>query len=259
MSTSRKILIFETSYTLTNYLLKYWAEIVSQAIAERERFTAVLSGGRTPVEFYCKLSGIKNFDQWRKTHIFLTDERFVSWDEEESNYGMIKNNLLNYVDIPLSHGHPVDTSLENAAVSAKAYESELKQFFSLQDGMVPVFDLMFLGLGEDGHTASLFPEGKEVNEAKRLVVDASIAKLKHSRISLTLPVINNARHIIVLVCGRQKARIFKELIAQDSHLPAARIKPAQGELTYVLDKDAASEISFGDDFTHQGEAIAMML
>ncbi len=256
MSDRRKIFIFENQYTLTNYLLKQWVFVVKEAMDQRRQFTAALSGGRTPVEFYCRLSGLKDFELWRHTHIFLTDERFVVHDHSDSNFQLIKKNVFDYVNIPDANIHPVNTAVESSEASARAYEKELIQFFKLTlDGEWPRFDFMLLGLGTDGHTASLFPEEKEVNEVKRLSVSVNREKLEHQRISLTLPVINNARNIVFLVHGSSKAKIIKKIIDREKQFPASHVDPLNGELVFLLDKDAAKELSYQNSYSHCGQAI----
>jgi len=256
MSRHRKIFIFENQYALTNYLLKQWMIIAKEAVERQKQFTVALSGGRTSVEFYCRLSGLEDFDLWKHTHIFLTDERFVPCDHAESNFQLIKKNIFDYVNIPDENIHSVNTALESPEVSAKSYEKELIQFFELtRQGEWPRFDFMLLGLGEDGHTASLFPEGEEFNEMNRLAVPVNIEKLMNERISLTLPVINNARKIVFCACGRAKAGIIKRIIDEEKQFPASHVEPLNGELIFLLDKDAARELSYQDSYSHCGEAI----
>ena len=260
MSDHRKILIFENQYTLTNYLIKKWISLAEEAIKSRQQFTVALSGGNSPIEFYCKLSGLKMFNLWKDTHIFLTDERFVSSGHPDSNFYMIQKNILDYVNVGNSNIYPMVKHLENPELSAHNYEEEIIQFFEItQKGEFPRFDLMFLGLGEDGHTASLFPEGDSFKEMERLVVSENIKKLQHPRISLTLPVINNARNIIFFVVGASKAKIVKEIISRKKQFPASQVDPLNGELVFVLDRAAAQELSYQGSYTHEGDAIRVNL
>jgi len=254
MSQKRKILIFENTFTLADHALKMWIEIAQQSIEQHNRFTVALSGGRSPMEFYCKLSNYKDFDLWRRTHIFLGDERFVPHDDRNSNFKMIKQNLLDYVNIPQKNIHPIATDLKNVEVSANQYKNELVQFFEFKEN-APCFDLILLGIGGDGHTASLFSDDERIDDTEHLVLPVSLPHLKEERISLTLPVINNARNVITIVLGVNKADIVKELIKGKSDIPASKVELTNGQLTYLLDKEAAQKLSYLDSYSHEGQAI----
>jgi len=256
-SHKQKILIFENAFTLTEHLLKQWIEIAQQSIERNNRFTVALSGGRSPMEFYCRLSSLKDFNLWKRTHVFLGDERFVPIDDKSSNFKMIKENLLDYVNIPPENIHPIHTSQKNVEVSAEQYKNELIQFFEFKDANVPCFDLILLGIGIDGHTASLFPDDKNVNDIERFALPVSLPHLKEERISLTLPVINNARNVITLVLGAKKADIFKEIIEENGELPAAKIDLTNGQQIYLLDKEAAQKLPYRDSYSHEGQAIRL--
>ncbi len=241
MNNNKEILIFENRDKLADSVLGKWREISGRAIKDRGRFTVAISGGKAPVGFYRKLAACKSDLPWDKTHIFLVDERFVPFDDAESNYGMIKDKFLNQVKIPAENVHPIATGEETPRAAAEQYERDLKMFFQLREGEFPVFDLIMLGIGEDGHTASLFPESSALVENKRLVVETELSTLKYGRISLTLPVINKARKIIFLVAGGNAAGVFKKVIEEkNSRLPAAMVAPAEGELLFMVDKEANS-------------------
>ena len=256
MTAERKILIFENAHTLAEYLLKKWIEVAQAAIQQRGRFTVALSGGRSPMEFYCKLSALENFGLWQKTHIFLGDERFVPLDDEASNFKIIKASLLDYVNIPPENVHPIDTDQKNVDLAAQQYNNELVRFFEFKDNNLPVFDFMLLGIGTDGHTASLFPDDDQVNEAGRLVLPVSLGHLKNERISLTLPVINNSRNIIFLGLGTKKADILRKIIEEKQDLPASKVNPTNGRLTFLLDHEAAQQLSYQDAYRHEDQAIS---
>ncbi len=253
----KKILVFENTHILTNHLIKEWMRIADESIEMHGRFCAALSGGRSPVEFYCKLSGLRDLESWAKTHIFLADERFVPLDNKDSNFGMIKNNFLNFLDIPLENIHPIPTSEENVLVAAEEYKKTLLRFFPLKNNPIPRFDFILLGLGEDGHTASLYPQDNNVDDPNRIVLPVSLPHLKEERISLTLSVINNARYIFFLAQGKKKASIIKKVMEEKHSTPAAKVESAQGQLTFLLDKEAAAEFSYLDSplVTHHLEAV----
>ncbi len=250
----RKILIFENTYTLTEYLLEKWIEIARESVQRNNRFTVALSGGRSPMEFYCRLSNLKEFDLWQRTHIFLGDERFVPLDDDSSNFKMLKKSLLDYISIPPENVRPIKTNQKNVEISAEEYKNELAHFFEFKEAKTPCFDFMLLGIGTDGHTASLFPNDPRVYDTDRLVLPVSLPQLKEERVSLTLPVINNSRNIFTLVCGANKADIFQEILA-NSHLPITSVSPSSGQLIYLLDKEAAQKLSYHDSYLHEGNAI----
>jgi len=231
-------LVFDTSDEIWHYLGKSWKEISAKAIGENGYFCAALSGGKTPTGFYQYLSG-KHL-QWEKSHLFLVDERFVPWDSPESNYRMLQENLLGRIQIPRENIHPISTNQSSPEISARTYEEDLRRFFKLDENGIPEFDLVLLGIGEDGHTASLFPGTAAVKETKRLLVSVSPGNALMDRISLTLPVINNAWNVIFLVTGQRKRAVIKKIReGRDTTLPASMINPKRGRLLFLMDKEAA--------------------
>ncbi len=255
---NRKILIFESPHTLANYLLQQWGKISGDAIEQRSRFNVALSGGRSPLEFYCRLSGNKDYDLWKKTHVFMADERFVPPDDKDSNFRLLQENLFNYVNIPQENIHAIPTYYENVLMCVDHYKNEMQYAFNLKPNEWPCLDLVMLGMGEDGHTASLFPEDENVDDPNRMVLPVSIDHLKHERISLSLPVINHARNIIFVVQGHQKAEVLKQIIKEHKEVPVSKVKPIDGTLTFLLDKEAASQLSYLKSFTPDGQAISMI-
>jgi 6-phosphogluconolactonase len=240
----QRICIFNDSKELAAFLVIRWREIAEEAIARKGFFAAALSGGTTPSEFYRHLAELKDGFQWDKTHIFLVDERFVPPGDLDSNLELMQTLFLRVSNIPAGNVHAVVTDNSSISKAAELYEQELKQFFALSGKDFPVFDFVGLGIGVDGHTASLFPGYPEVAEKERMVVTSEHAGIKHKRISLTLPVINNAMNVFFIATGKEKAAIIKRVIEdKDRALPAAEVIPANGELTFVLDVEAASFIS----------------
>ncbi len=234
MNITYKVLAFKTKAAATDFAIKKWAALAEDSVKTEKRFTAAVSGGGTPQDFYRKLGMQKNLP-WDRTHIFLVDERFVPFNNAASNFGMIKESLIKNIHIPTANIHPIDTAEDSPDISATKYEAELNSFFALQSGEFPVFDLIILGVGEDGHTASLFPNDPAIFEEKRLAVAASNDKLEHKRVTISLPLINNARNIIFLVTGKNKAPVIKEILEKhQQQLPAARVMPQNGELFFIL-------------------------
>jgi 6-phosphogluconolactonase len=220
------------------YLLVSWQSIFRDAVERRGLFTVALSGGETPRDFYRRLSGIGN-PMWNNTHIFLVDERFVPFTHSESNFGMLNDLLLSGVDIRDKNCHPIPVEESSPERSAKKYEQEIRQFFGLRESELPEFDLILLGIGEDGHTASLFPGDDAVDDAMHLAQAVFHGSSRCGRITLTLPVLNNARNVMFLVMGEKKSRVLRKVIENDDSLPASRVRP-KGTLTFVVDQQAAS-------------------
>ncbi len=252
-----KVLIFESSFILANYLLKLWQGIAQQSIADHNQFNVALSGGRTPAEFYCRLSTIDDDALWQKTHLFLGDEHFVPAQDKENNFRMIKANLIDYIHIPRSHVHMIPTDVETAAVAAEHLKHELVGHFSYQRKSLPTFDLVLLGVGEDGHTASLFPGMENIADPNLVTVPVSLPHLKNDRISLSLSVINNARYVIFLVLGAHKNEIMHKILEENLICPASKVNPANGELIFLLDKEAARQLSKPFIYAHQQDAISV--
>lgn len=232
-------LAFDINDEIWHYLGKRWEEISAKAIAEKGYFSAALSGGKTPAGFYQYLSGRLDL-QWGKSHLFLVDERFVPWESPESNYRMLHENLLRRIQIPSENIHTIPTGQSSPDISAKTYEEEMRRFFKLDENSIPNFDLILLGIGEDGHTASLFPGADALKETKRLVVPVRPGESLMDRISLTLPVINNASNVIFLVSGQRKRVIMRRM--REGHnmaLPASMVNPERGRLLFLMDREAA--------------------
>lgn len=227
---------------ISAFLLAFWREAAQAAAARNESFSVALSGGTTPEFFYRQLAELKEKALWNMTNIFMADERMVPYDNIDSNYGKMKSLFLDQSGIRASNIHEVATGLLPHARAAAAYEAEIRQFFEIPDKHdTPIFDLVLLGIGEDGHTASLFPDAKELANSRRLAVPMKRESEDFGRVSLTLRVINNARNVIFLVTDKRKAEILKRVITgNDSSLPAARVAPHAGRLIFLLDKDAAS-------------------
>lgn len=205
-------------------------------------FSVALSGGNTPRRVYELLasSEFKNQINWQFVHLFFGDERPVRADHPASNYGMALGNLISRVPIPPGNVHPISGE-GTPQESAKSYQHELKSYFG--NSPWPRFDLVLLGMGEDGHTASLFPRTKALSEESAWVAANWVEKLQEFRITLTAPAINSAAQVIFLVTGENKAARLAEVLNgpfQPDLLPAQLIKPDQGELTWIVDATAAS-------------------
>jgi 6-phosphogluconolactonase len=237
---NRKVIILENAEKAAEFVAIKWMEIAETAIKETGRFIVALSGGKTPVTLYQKIADFQKPLPWDKTHVFIVDERFVPADHKESNYHMIQRTLLSRVKIPAENVHPMVTETSSPRDSAEKYEEELRSFFGIQKNEFPRMNLILLGMGEDGHTASLFPGANAVHEAEYLAVAViPLEKTKRERISLTLPLINNAENIIFLVTGNKKAAVVRDVLEKEMEsLPASRVKPNKGNLFFFLDEEA---------------------
>lgn len=222
------------------------------AAYRRENFFAcALSGGTTPQLMFRELARRAGESPipagfWNHIHLFWGDERDVPPDNPSSNYRAAREALLETIEIPACNIHRIMPERGGAVKAAEEYETELKTFFSLSKGGIPRFDLVFLGMGEDGHTASIFPASAALNENVRLVSAPWVAKLNAFRITLTPPAINNAACIIFLVTGAEKAGAVQQVLEgsyMPEQLPAQIVNPKSGKLIWLLDRAAASQIS----------------
>ena len=234
-----KLLVYETPEELDEAAARDFVARAEEAINGRGRFAVVLAGGSTPKATYEVLAqDYTDRLDWSKVHIFFGDERTVHPDHEDSNYRMVRETLLSHVRVGSVHRMRCELPPEEAAAD---YEEQLREFFGTNG--VPAFDLILLGLGKDGHTASLFPETSALDVTDRWVVVNPVLKLETSRMTLTIPVINAAKALTFLVAGEDKAEALKEILEGDDDphgYPAKFIRPHGGDLTWMVDKAAAS-------------------
>ncbi|MFI5201899.1 MAG: 6-phosphogluconolactonase [Candidatus Kapaibacterium sp.] len=229
---------FPSLESLSAGAAKEIASLANQSAASRGRFTIALSGGSTPRTLYEMLAReySKTID-WRHVHIFWGDERYVPQDDPASNYRMAKESLLDKINIPEKNIHPIPY-LSTPTDSSDAYSKELQSLFKEE---IPTLDLILLGLGSDGHTASLFPGMTEEEMNAGIVIVTHSPAPPPIRTSLALQVINNARNVFFLVSGEEKKEILKAVLAEegnpDSKYPAARVYP-RGGLVWFVDEAA---------------------
>ncbi|HYQ86251.1 MAG TPA: 6-phosphogluconolactonase [Bacteroidota bacterium] len=242
MAVRATINVFKDPDALALETARKLCDIMNQAVAARGVCSLALAGGETPRLAYRLLAreGSGRVD-WNKIHLFFIDERMAPPDNPQSNFGMVRRELLSLVPVPESNIHRVRGELAPDR-AAEEYRIDLETFFAHP---VPRFDLILLGLGEDGHIASLFPGTAALDEEVRCVVAVFVPKFKSWRITITLPVINNSRAVLFLVSGARKASILKQVLAADrpvKHIPATLVVPADGTVEWMLDEDAASLI-----------------
>lgn len=218
--------------------------IAASSVSERGLFTVALAGGATPRLMYQLLATdeYKNRIDWPKVHIFFGDERCVEPTDPESNYRMADEAMLSRLPIPSYNVHRISGE-GDAVADASLYDDDLRTFFDPEP--FPQFDLVLLGMGPDGHTASLFPGTDALNEQKVWVVANWVEKLSTYRITLTPPAINHARNIVFLVTGESKAERLPEVLGpvrDPQRLPSQLIQPIGGSLLWLVDKEAAQQL-----------------
>jgi 6-phosphogluconolactonase len=228
--------------SLSRAALEETLAIIQGTVTKRGRFTIALSGGHTPSEMYSlwtQTEQYRNKTPWDRVHLFWSDERYVPADDPRSNYHMARETLISHVPIPAENVHPIPTNLSSPEECARVYEAELREFFGSDS---PAFDVQLLGIGEEGHTASLFPGSPVLDEKLRWVAAVRVAAEPPQRITLTPVVLNQGRNTFFLVAGENKRSILSAIRAEPgskpSQYPAARIRPAT-EPVWFLDQAAA--------------------
>ena len=236
--------IFRDTAELAEAAAHHIIESLSRTIAERGMATLVLSGGQTPVFVYRALAEKSRTLRlvWDSVHFFWGDERCVPPDDAASNFRMAQESLLGSISVPASNVHRIKG--ENPAASAAVeYSAEVRRAAKLDPRTLPVFDLILLGVGEDGHVASLFPGSSAETETKELVTSTFVEKLMTHRITMTFPVLNNARDVCMLVAGKAKSEILRTVFSdEDRGLPVQKIRPARGTIHWFIDQAAASAL-----------------
>jgi 6-phosphogluconolactonase len=237
------IQIFPNSRDLARAAAEYFAARCREAVEERGSFTIALSGGSTPKLLFELLADrdepFRDQIAWSSIHFFWSDERHVPPDHPDSNYRMANEAMLSRIPMTTNNVHRVLSENPSAAEAATDYEETLVE---ITQQSLPRLDLILLGLGIDGHTASIFPGSEVLHETKRLVAAPWVEKFQTYRITMTLPLLNNGATIVFLVSGSEKATIVKAVFQGPEKYPAQAVKPTDGELLWMLDDDAASEI-----------------
>jgi 6-phosphogluconolactonase len=218
-----------------NFATEKFIEIANDSIAKRGRFSVALAGGSTPKELY-KILATKNLD-WEKIYFFFGDERNVPIDSDESNFKMANESLLKPLNIKQENIYRWKIELEDVKKIAEDYSEKVNSFGK-------IFDLILLGMGNDGHTASLFPHTKALHETEKIAVENWVEKLNAWRFTLTFPTINDARNVIFLVKGEDKSEVLQKVLEGEflpEEFPSQSVKPI-GNLLWLIDKSAASKL-----------------
>ena len=236
--------VFESGEHLVRAAVDRIARNLHEATERRGIASIVLSGGTTPRSIY-ELLAMPDYSRrvdWSRVHFFWGDERCVPRFSPESNFRMASEALLSKIAVPEQNVHHIFTDLP-ANEAAARYEDEIRALFKLDEAQWPEFDVFLLGLGEDGHTASIFPDSHALNETRRLFIDVYVEKLQSHRITVTLPVINNAMHVIFIVSGKSKSLILHKVLETSViQYPAHLVDPRSRDLCWMVDADAASHL-----------------
>jgi 6-phosphogluconolactonase len=240
-----KFHIYKNKEELSNKLALWICDLIDSTLQKQEFFTLALAGGETPKNLFKKLAS-KDFKEkinWKKIQIFWGDERFVPFKDERNNAKVAYDILIDHIDIPASQVHVMRTDIE-PVFAAKEYEKILHHFF---DNTNKSFDLVLLGMGDDGHTLSLFPHSPLINEESENWVNAVYNETQQMyRITLMPVIVNRASNIVFMVDGKKKSIVLKKVIEgkyTPTEVPAQIIKPANSELHWFLDESAATELS----------------
>lgn len=244
MNTPPTLHVVENATDLVSKAADFVVSQARDAIAQRGRFVIALAGGGTPKPVYERLAQpeVARKIDWEKTHVFFGDERCVPPADEQSNFRMAREALLERVPLPEANIHRMLGEIE-AGAAALAYEQQLKQLFRCER---PSLDLVLLGIGGDGHTASLFPGTAAVRERERLVVGQYVDKLGSWRVTFTPVLLDAARDVLFLAEGSGKASVIREILEggyQPDVLPSQRVQPEAGRVHWLLDRAAAAGLS----------------
>ncbi len=242
MKKSRAVCVLETGEAVAHAAAEQFVSLARDAIDDHEVFSVSLAGGSTPRGMYALLAGdsFRSRVEWRMVHLFFGDERCVPQNHPESNYRMAFDALISRIEIPATNVHPI-IGEGDPDENARRYEAELRSFFSNRSK--PQFDLVLLGLGEDGHTASLFPNTKALYEQQAWVVANWVENFGSYRITVTAPAINGAANATFMIVGVEKAPAVAGVLGgpvNPQELPAQLVQPENGQLTWLLDSQAAS-------------------
>jgi 6-phosphogluconolactonase len=243
-ATQKQVRIFPDGAAIARFAARKFVEIAADAVAQKGSFEVALSGGSTPKTLYSLLvsdPALRPKVPWDKTFVFFGDERHVGPDDALSNFRMASEAMISKSPMKPAQVFRVKGEYPEAGQAALEYESDIRTHFNLSDGQFPRFDLVLLGMGDEGHVASLFPGTKALHETRRIVVHNWVGKVLMDRITLTAPAINNAANIIIMVTRAEKAPALTavlERVYEPEQLPAQMIAPVNGNLLWLVDTAA---------------------
>ena len=240
-----QVLIYPDANTLSHEAAQYVVRLADEAISDHGRFSIALSGGTTPKVLYGLLGNepYSNQIDWSHVEIFWSDERCVPPDSSDSNYQLAQEVLLSKIPIQANQIHRMPADQTDRDAASQAYAQEIQRVLGTNG--IPAFDLLQLGMGPEGHTASLFPHQPSLQEQQRLVMPVNVPKPPPPRLTFTPPLLNAARHILFLVTGADKADALQAVLEsgyQPEEYPAQIVRPAHGEVTWMLDTAAAGKL-----------------
>jgi 6-phosphogluconolactonase len=241
--------ILPDSLAIANRCAQKFVEIAAAAVKEKGSFDVALAGGSTPKTLYGLLvndPALRAQVPWDKMHLFLGDERHVGPSDPQSNFSMAQETMISKSPLQPAQVTRIKGEYPEAEEAAKEYERDLRTYFKLSDGQFPRFDLVLLGMGSEGHTLSIFPGTKAVRENRRIAVHNWVGKVLMDRITLTAPAVNNARNVIFMVAGADKAPALTAVLErfyEPDQLPAQLIQPVNGTLLWLVDTAAGSMLT----------------
>ena len=244
----KKFVVEPSAHDVCERAAEMWRTLSEQAVSERGHFYVALAGGSTPRELYQILTarGFRQQIDWANTEFFFGDERSVPPEDNDSNFRMVREALFEKIALPDSQIHRMHAEQDDLDEAAADYQNLIADRFNVDAaGLPPAFDLILLGMGTDGHTASLFPFTTALAEKQKWVVANDVPQLNTRRMTMTFPIINAARAIAFLICGEAKAQpLFEVLCGADNPdlFPAQRIVPQDGKITYFVDRSAAQKL-----------------
>lgn len=241
---SLRLLIEPTAEKATELVASIFRSALCERAAQSKPCRVALAGGTTPHALYQTLAryGSELGEPWQWLEIFFGDERTVPHDHIESNYRMVQRALLDHVPISLDRVHPMPADADDLDAAAAIYERVVREHVPAGASGIPSFDLVLLGMGGDGHTASLFPNTPALDETSKLVVSQFVPVLGRNRMTFTFPLINAAQAVVLLVTGEDKADAVADLMGPSPTVPAARVRPDSGLLYVILDQSAARKM-----------------
>lgn len=242
MPTPFRVIINDNPLELSDAGATFFSECAGHAVERKGFFTVALSGGSTPRGMHRRMAEepFRSNISWEQTHIFWVDERCVPVEDPASNYGAACKDLIDRVPVIETNVHPMPVNMVPFE-GATHYQREITNFFKTASSEIPVFDLILLGIGTDGHTASLFPGTSALQEQKQLISVVKGGMPIVSRLTMTFPILNQAREVVFLASGKGKAGIIQAILEKKQRdLPALGIRPRSGNLTWLLDREAVS-------------------
>jgi 6-phosphogluconolactonase len=245
----REVYILRDNAAIARRAAEEFVKMAQSAVTRKGSFTVALSGGSTPKLLYSLLAtdaDLRAKVPWDKMHLFFGDERHVGPDDAQSNFKMASESMITKAPLKPEQVHRMKGEYPDAERAAKEYEEDLRAYFRVKDAEMPRLDLVLAGMGEEGHTLSLFPGTKALHAQGRMVVRNWVGKLYTDRITITAPVANNAEMILFMVAGKEKALALKGVLEgpyEPEQLPAQLLQPTNGKLLWLVDQAAGSLLS----------------